>query len=189
MAAPFIIPFNQQPVSVSVKTTSYTMPAGKYAKVVAYYTAPGSTTAATYTQQSCTINGTAVLYEPFKCVRTTTGSTACQFTVPATASGSFVLNCSIFDSSGASSTVEFFWNDALFSRMPLSANQFTVSQISGVCSGNNNINLTSNNSATKTLGFSFIPLREKFETWVPTGTILAGTGTYAWYVEEFNMIS
>jgi hypothetical protein len=33
MSAPFIIPFNFQPVSTSVKTASYTIPAGKYARV------------------------------------------------------------------------------------------------------------------------------------------------------------
>lgn len=34
MSAPFIVPFNFQPVSVSVKTASYTIPAGKYARVL-----------------------------------------------------------------------------------------------------------------------------------------------------------
>lgn len=33
MPAPFIIPFNYQPNSVSIKTSSYTIPAGKYALV------------------------------------------------------------------------------------------------------------------------------------------------------------
>lgn len=34
MSAPYIVPFNFQPVAISVKTTSYTIPAGKYARVV-----------------------------------------------------------------------------------------------------------------------------------------------------------
>lgn len=34
MSAPFIVPFNFQPASVSVKTGSYAIPAGFYAKVV-----------------------------------------------------------------------------------------------------------------------------------------------------------
>ena len=33
MTAPFVIPFNFQPESVSVETGSYTVPAGKYARV------------------------------------------------------------------------------------------------------------------------------------------------------------
>lgn len=35
MSAPFIIPFNFQPESISVKTASYTVPAGKYAYITA----------------------------------------------------------------------------------------------------------------------------------------------------------
>jgi hypothetical protein len=33
MTAPFVMPFNFQPTSVSVKTGSYTIPSGKYARV------------------------------------------------------------------------------------------------------------------------------------------------------------
>jgi hypothetical protein len=51
MSAPFIVPFNFQPDSVSVITSSYTIPAGKYARVVVNL--EGSATV--------TINGTTAL--------------------------------------------------------------------------------------------------------------------------------
>jgi hypothetical protein len=44
MTAPYIIPFDNNPVSVSVKTGSYTIPSGQYARVVANVKAGGTFT-------------------------------------------------------------------------------------------------------------------------------------------------
>lgn len=183
MSAPFIIPFNNQPISVNVRTTSYTIPAGRYAKVQGYFTASGQASSATYTQQSMTINGSSVLWESFKVGRGTTG-TSVTFTFPSTCLG----NALIFINTGANSfttTVGFngyvlYTGTALYSttlNTPIAGGeQVTISEFQL-------------SSAVRSIYASFVPLREKFETWVPTGTILAGTGAYVWYVEEFNMIS
>lgn len=44
MSAPFIIPFDNNPVSVSVVTSSYTIPSGKFARVLAECDSGGNVT-------------------------------------------------------------------------------------------------------------------------------------------------
>lgn len=178
-----IVPFNFQPSSVSVKTASYTIPAGKYAKVQCYFTGSGSTTAATYTQQSATVNGTSVLWEGFRVNRSLSASLV-SFTFPSTASGSASIGYKSFFA--PSNGLVVLINSYEILNASSAINTFIQTNISG---GENASLGEGTNSGVKTLNISFTPLRQSFESWVPAGTVLSGTGTYAWYIEEFNMIS
>jgi len=70
MASIVNIPFNFQPVQTAVTSASYTVPAGKYAKIVAFFTTPRTVTVLTQSNQTIndtlkyiTLNGNNLLKE------------------------------------------------------------------------------------------------------------------------------
>jgi len=133
MSAPFVIPFNNNPSSVSVKTASYTIPAGKYALL--------------------TVNliGSATF--------TIGGVTALQGTQ------NDVLGSSVVDA-------------------------FNVQTAGGATSGQGIIT-TSGTFATTFAAFATAIDQKTVisQVWVPTGTVISGTGTFRIIVQEYNVIS
>jgi hypothetical protein len=131
MSSRVFVPFDNNPTSVSVKTASYTIPSGKYAKVVVNL--EGSAT--------FTINGTLAL-------RGTQNSVLAS------------------------------------DNMRVSNNNFSFG--SGYLA-------TTSNSDTQAAGSAFTETTDQktviVELWLPTGTVLNGTGTWRAVVMEYNAVT
>ena len=170
------------PTSTSIKTASYTIPVGKYAKVSAFFTGSGSGSAATYTQNSCTLNGVSVLWESFRINRQVNAQTV-QFTFPSTAIGSayLAMQTVINGSFGTNYTFNgyFFYSGTV-------ANSFDF--FSPIAGGEVfGISDSVNNNISKSVLVVFNQSIKEFNTCVPSGTVLSGTGTFSWKVEEYTI--
>ena len=141
MSAPFIVPFNNQPTAVSVKTGSYTIPAGKYARVVV------------------NLEGSATF--------TINGATALRGTQNVILSGAALSQEAQNETGGGGSRQ---YNKLLTG---------TIVQTAG------SIDLRSN-----VLSFGTNDQKTLTETlWLPTGTVINGTGTWRAVVMEYNQIT
>lgn len=133
MSAPLVVPFNFQPSAVSVKTGSYTIPAGKYAKV------------------TVNLEGSATF--------TIGGVTAIRGTQNSVLGSSLLTT---FNGGGAGSAD----NNSLSTGVP-----------------------TSENSAGAAFSSATDQKTVIAELWLPTGTVIDGTGTWRAVVQEFNNIT
>jgi hypothetical protein len=131
MSAPFFIPFNFQPASVSVKTASYTIPAGRYAYVVA------------------NVEGTGT------------------FTIDAATALRSTQNSVLASDNLRTSTPASQQSSALYT----STSDASASAIGGA------FNETTDQ---KTVVHGY---------WVPSGTIINGTGTWRAVVTEYNQLT
>ena len=184
MAAPFIIPFNNQPLTTTIKTASYTIPAGKYAKATGYFISNGSGTAATYTMSSLSIDGVAVLRESgFRVTRTIAGATA-VFTVPSTFCGTMTFSCGT--SGVTTSTLNIDGIPYLVLSNAATAANLLACDIAGGAAITYSTALTCNCSLQFTNNGP-----KQITAWVPAGTVLTGSlaSSFHWIVEEYNVIS
>ena len=79
MSAPFIIPFNHQPVSTSIKTSAYTIPSGKYARVIPLnwngtWSIPNNSNGLTYTDAGFDFNGSIISTQNYSVTYSMTSS-------------------------------------------------------------------------------------------------------------------
>lgn len=181
MSASFIVPFNQQPVSTSVKTTSYTIPAGRYARVTGRITSDNSFSAATGTLGFLAIDGSPVQYVNNFLINRTMSGVSAIFTMPAQFSGTmsyWVLNTS-------PGTITFSIDSGTNVSLPPS-----TGTASGICNVLPGTAITYSVAANgrfvaQCLGNKSIDI----SLWVPAGTVLTGSVLPIWVVEEYNMIS
>lgn len=181
MASRLIVPFDNDPASVSVKTGSYTVPAGKYDKV--------------YALSGLTINGDQVTSSEVYTV-----SAGNIYTTPGFPSGAFgcYLSYSMTKSTTSGSKI-------IYSYLPLSsgatdqtlfrAEQRTLftTTASGTQTGTLFIpaglwvyaTSSSGLGGTNSGSFTFSYL-DNNSYWVPSGTVLNG---FKYLVEEYNEIS
>ena len=175
------LPFNFQPTSAAVKTSSYTIPSGSYAHVTAYVENGGT----------FTIGGSAAL-------------------VSQIAVSSNVINVSQFSSSGITSytvpTGYYFTGRVTNRYQPGVGISVGGTSIYGTLPGNDTASYAveagagdvvaaqAGLSGTVTLsgyarrvGDGETNVSASF--WVPTGTVIAGTGTWKATVSLFNEIS
>ena len=138
MSAPFVIPFNFQPDSVSVKTGSYTIPPAKYARVVVNLIGSATFTIDAVTALSGAQNSTI----------TSAGNLYKMAGNPGTVSSNQVGTLGTAGFSGGSSTTS---TEAVFG----------------------------NETDQKVV---------VAEYWLPTGTIINGTGTWRAVVMIYNQI-
>lgn len=171
MSAPFIVPFNFQPVSVSVKTTSYTIPSGKYAYVFVEV----------YSGGIFTINAVnSITSDPFLNIDYAGTSTAI-YTVPAGYRA-------IIPVIGSTSTDNFYINGNTAAAFSAGAGHPTGVNIEIGPSGT----LTSGSTFIKAVSGVAIPsnaTHKETSFWLPTGTVLSGTSNWRATVMEYNMIS
>lgn len=171
MPAPFVIPFNNNPSSVSVKTVSYTIPSGKYAQAYVEADSGGI----------FTINSVnAVTTSPFLNVdiapaafnsASYTAPTGYQATITGVHNGSattFSVNGNANESLPTTtySTAHNIGPGGTFVTAASGANSF----VQGVATPSN----ATNRQAT---------------FWVPTGTVISGSGNWKAVVQEYNVIS
>jgi hypothetical protein len=174
MSAPFIIPFNFQPVSVSVKTGSYTIPAGNYARVLVECDSGGTFTIDTVT---------AVTTAAFVNIDLAAGSADLNHTVPT----GFRSIVSVATTGADTITVN--GNLLLSSTTP----GFYNSQLPNIEIGpGGNVLITNSIGGSKSIVGVSIPsnaTHRQAEFWLPSGTVINGTGTWRAVVMEYNEIT
>lgn len=139
MASRVLVPFDFNPVSVSVKTGSYTIPAGKYARAIVNVIGSGT----------FTINGTTALSGSQNNVITNVNNLY-RDNRAATVSGISVVQGGLISGSGQTGA------------------------------GSGVLLVYGNETDQKPLVHDYF---------LPTGTVINGTGTWRATVEEYNIIS
>ena len=186
MASRNIIPFNNQPASGDQKTSSYTVPAGFYAKVTGSFLPGQGTTSTTYTLPKLTIDGDVVLYCPSFTVSNAVAvnSTSNVFTVPSDFIGTAHIQCNVITALAIS--VKFNGGNVSFGS---AASETSVTL--GVGEGTVIFNGTGSTINIGAYGIYFSSCQPNMITkWVSSGTVLSGTaGTFKWEVELYNEIT
>ena len=172
MSAPFFLPFNFQPSSVAVKTGSYTIPAGKYARVTVEVDSGGI----------FTIDAVSALTSAaFVNVDSTSGSGtgSVTYTVPtgfkasvsgiATGESAFSVNNNGDQLLGTSIHTNLF-NIGPAGTLTVYTSLLGFARVQGLATPSN----ATNRQAT---------------FWLPTGTIINGSGNWRAVVEEYNEIT
>jgi hypothetical protein len=216
MSAPFIIPFDNNPASTSIKTTSYTIPAGKYARVqnlqgdLLIDTVPHYVVISSFTRTLSTTSGVKNtilcndLIDFVKCIRSSTISNVNNNTssgyligglyVPFDFNISFGETSSAYNAStgGAYYDASYTGTRVSYIAMPKFLQQIPFT--------NSTTAQYYNASVTSVFGLSFSTLRasgtltheviagsfNKNEFWVASGTVLDGV---KYSVAEYNVIS
>jgi hypothetical protein len=184
MPAPFIIPFNNCPVSTSIKTSSYTIPAGKYARVTsrsAYFSVDSFNFYYT-SSESASIAGNGATQDVYASM----GEYAYVSAWSVVRSGSVASGSSsiYIYSGGYDGRLN---NTTLITRSALGTTTGTAFN-TNVRAGTIRYVLSSSNAgSTGSISFSVISAHELVSgLWVPSGTVLTGN---EYIVEEYNMIS
>lgn len=183
MSAPFVIPFNHNPASTTIKTASYTVPSGKYVRVNCL-------------NPFLTVNGV----DTHKIMTATLAVTAAA-TVTASyplPEYSFISSYSITRSGSASgaSTITVSqksenetatWDEFLQTRSAIgtsSGTNITVGSSRAFLFFNNiSGNVSATGSSTITIFYANNLIKD---IWFPSGTVLNG---FSFIVEEYNQIS
>jgi len=170
MAAPFIVPFNFQPDSTTIKTTSYTVPSGKYANITVYYEGTETQTA---TGANLTLNN-----------RTITLNSSVIFIPPS-------YGFTIFDLSTVAGYTVTFPRTCRFSARGMGFSFQGVAVASSIVDvGGVSNNVTTDPSTQGSLsGIIFGDMGESRNFWAKSGDIISGSGNWRAMVTEYNMIS
>jgi len=183
MAAPIVVPFNNNPASISIKTASYTIPAGKYAIVSpksAFFTLNGVDVFSidqsfSYTETSASaVIRYFVSDGAFSFITSISGTRTGN-----TSAGSVTLSAgstNSFTSSGYTSLNRTLNGTSSASNIQIPTGTLYVS------SSNSNSGLY-----TWTINVTGKILQTKVtDLWVPSGSVLAGNN---YIVTEYNQIS
>ncbi len=181
MAAPFIVPFNFQPPSApTIRTTNYTIPSGKYARIVDLY---GDTT----------FNTVANSYDIALFNQTSTQNTLQNFVYANPVGCSYYTFTITFNAAGAN-IVNISTAVDQATGQPSSQLRTLRSGSGGGTTTHSSIAYlspllcvqTSTNIGTTITVITRLWIGSKGDMWVPSGTVISGT-TYQ--VQEYNMIS
>lgn len=183
MPAPFIIPFNNNPSATSVKTASYTIPAGKYAFV--------STSIA-----NLSIDGTTVipLQSISRAYSTAVNTTTSLNFDPQFSKGIYITTHTLAASAAITVSISYGLAQVgsliTFSSASRSTTGTTTTTLNSLYYGQNWY-IASSCQGTLAVGgtltwvLNYYPLQD-FNFWVKTGTVLNGTN---YLVTEYNNIS
>jgi hypothetical protein len=180
MASPLIIPFDNNPVSASVKTTSYTIPSGKFARVYV----------AAHSGGTMSINGViAVDTDPFLNVDVSTATNAVfTYTVPV---GYAFYPATFGQTSGFAHTGYLNGNTAASFPVPVTSASAQVTGMAIGPSGTISMNYNAT-STTRQLAGLAVPSNKthaEVEFFLPAGTVITGAGSWRAVVQEYNAIS
>jgi hypothetical protein len=184
MSAPIVVPFNYQPVSTTVQVASYTIPAGKYARVLAECDSGGTITIGGVTAVSTSpfvnvnvLNNTNATYNVPTGYKFTVGSMGASGGAP---SGYLNGNTNtVYNQGGAGlATVGMAVLGAAGATVGPggSASAITASAATNAC---RLAGLAEPSNAT----------HRQAEFWLPAGAVLNGTGSWRAIVSEYNAIS
>jgi len=169
------IPFNFQPASVSVKTSSYTIPTGKYAYVVAFVADGG---------YFFIDSATALMSEAGIASSIIAVSQQSNYTVPS----GYRFEGQVSTTTGASTDIV---NVGVFAGELGSDKSLSVRAGSGTVIGTFNSSLS---AVTPNIsGFSIreaLPESNNSQAfWLPSGTVINGSGTWTATVSLFNELT
>ena len=176
------LPFNQRPSSTTVRTSSYTIPAGKYARVTVYVEKGGS----------FTIDGGVALNSE---------AASAPIAIAVSDSGSYGVNASytvpsgyIFEgqatASGSNITVKVGGLNAQYGNASDSAP--SAQQVPNIKAGPGQlVEATSNNTLVTLTGYARKVSNENTsnseEFWLNSGVTISGSGTWRATVEEYDI--
>jgi len=173
MSAPFFLPFNFQPVSVSVKTGSYTIPAGKYARVTVEVDSGGIFTINTI--NACTSAGFIAIDQA------NASLAALSYSVPTDYRGSAAFSSTLTDtySIAGNSTININTNSS--SPVGIDLGPGSVYSMPG--------GVASNAKGIHGVAIPSNATNRQATYWLPTGTVINGSGNWRAVVEEYNQIT
>lgn len=203
MSSPIVVPFNFQPAETSIKTSNYTIPAGRYARV-SIVTGLGSVAVGPHSSNNATfsrpvgflrLNNISILTNDFSLTSLNNSSPetfTLNFGSPVDLCGLFSLGVNSYQSNGAASlqvnltsggwtnVVSVVIADALSNS--LAFNSFN--QVNGIRV------VKPAGFAAYTLTGSYTKQNNVFNTdfFVPSGSVLTASGV-RYLVQEFNQIS
>lgn len=167
MASNLVIPFDNNPASVTVVTTSYTVPAGKYARILAECDSGGIVT----------VNGSsAITSSAFINVGVSSGFAGGQATYS-------VPSGYRFDGQGTSQVAI---NNISY---PMTANGVSAFDIHAGPGGTANSLNSSAFAYTSGVASPSNATNRQGEMFVPTGTVISGSGSWRAVVMLYNVIS
>jgi hypothetical protein len=177
MAAPIVIPFNNNPSSISSKTASYTIPTGKYARV-------GNAT------PDLSVNGVLAGISRVFSISSSAVSATLTYGFTVSGTGFYVSSWSVTNGGIATTTASIgFGSTAGF-------NAVTISRVnSGSTNGTAFTRMmnegyysltTTNQSTVQSMTSTIYALPTNYFFWAPSGTVLAGA---SFFIEEYNQIS
>lgn len=180
------IPFNNDPTSVDVKTSSYTIPSGSYAYVTAQVADGGTFTIDSTTALDSTSGSSSSATSTTFSISGSSGSPASLVTVSSGYIGEYELEVT---SAGGNRTIVV-----------------GGVTISGITTGTYNFKLGGGDSISATatgaggdsisgriFGYQYAPHLQNTESqgsfWLPSGTVINGTGTWRATVSLYNELS
>jgi hypothetical protein len=189
MSSPIVIPFNFQPKAI-LRTSSYTIPAGEYARV-------------TPIGVSCTVDGTEYFLgqsrnligtnNEYRRVGASSGDAKLTFSGGASQSKAVIIPTVVSNNAGTgqryfnsiSNTSTYF---CYIAGGTVVSHNFPITDYATSLVLPNNGDATSVYYYNSSASAPIITLTEvvRYEIWVPSGTVLAGG---VWHVERFNQIS
>ena len=170
MASNLYIPFNFAPSSVAVKTGSYTIPAGKYARVIVEVDSGGI----------FTINAVnAVTSAAFANIDVGSGSSPTSYSVPTGFKASATLSCS-----SGSGTITLNGNSTEVTPVNTYSSEFSIGP-----GGSYSITGTNGHLHIQGVATPSNATNRQADLWVPTGTIINGSGNWRAVVMEYNEIT
>jgi hypothetical protein len=213
MAAPIVLPFNNNPASTSIKTAAYTIPSGKYARVKNLHgdltidTIPHYVVLQSFTRVLSSGSGTDILdaddsIDFVKATRTCTSSNAANICAASYYVGAFQVNLFVilnsanfspsipttniyYDASFTTTRTSYIAMPKLFQQIPYTQGATTAVTMSSFTGALGLGFSTARNTGTVTHS-AFSAKYDKNEFWVASGTVLDGV---KFLVTEYNQIS
>lgn len=168
------IPFNHQPFSVSVKTVSYTIPAGFYARAVVEADNGGIFTIDTVNAMETAALVNVDSYQLANNVNL-------SYTVP---SG---YRSEVYFNAGASGPT-----DAVINGNTSTSVSYGTGMVEVKLGPGGVVSLAANSTGARSIVGQSIPAKSTYAKdtfWLPTGTVINGTGNWKAVVELYPMIS
>ena len=178
MSSRILVPFDNNPAAVSVKTASYTIPAGRFAKVYVEVDSGGI----------FTINGVnAVVTSAFANVDVYNATTtAVSYTVPT----GFRAELRMLANSPTDFTISGNANGPLYVQNGNAPSNYIPESLVSLGPGSTVVS-GSVNTGKSIVGVA-IPsnaTNRQAEFYLPTGTVISGSGNWRATVQEYNLIS
>lgn len=182
MSAPIIVPFNNQPALTSFKTTSYTIPSGRYARVtpvITTHTELSGTGVFADASGICkwTINANTVYSGHTTFFGSRAGSSSFNVTLPTQCS----CKASFFGTGSSGSTVTSPSGIVIYNAQYFASTEF-------VCNGGT-LSMSVPATSIGYMQLNFYSDLEPQPYWLKAGDVIAGSSNYKWLVEEYSAIS
>lgn len=198
MSAPFVIPFNNCPSSVSVKTASYTIPSGKYAKIkkvnstlsTSGLNALNVALTKTFSELELSLSVDGLPYDYFnaRCsgtvTRTTSGAASYTINLPLSYVSELSSVCAIGGTAPTSSS--FRWAGTAVTSLAVAGFMSFIGPINQFVAS---VSVAASGSFTNIFDFEICYKNIVEDFWLPSGSVVSCPVGCAFIVTEYNQIS